>query len=628
MLSRIILLFSLCTSAVFAQPAVDGPGSAGIGAEVAVTISGSSNPRDFVAIVPKGSREGTYDAYQYASKPGVLKLQAPSKPGEYEIRLLGAQSPYPTLARQALRVESVAASLDAPAQVAAGARFDVRWSGPNNARDYVGIGDVDPKKRAYISYVYTSNGSPIALVAPDEPGEYELRYFLGTGNEVIAQRRISVGGVSASLTIPPQVAAGAQFPVAWKGPGSPRDFITLVKAGTPPKQYERYEYTAKGSPLQLRAPDQAGEYEVRYLTAQSYATLASAKLSVTAITGSVQGPVEAVAGTSFPVSWKGPNNLHDYITIVPRAAREGDSGNYAYTARGNPASLLAPIAPGEYELRYATAQSHSTLARAPIRILPDKQEPGLVSVTGAAGIVTGAVEIILDASGSMLQRIGSQRRIDIAKQTLTKLTATTLPANTPFALRVFGREVDSCQTDLDIALSPLNAAAVGVKIAALEAKNNARTPIGASLEKVADDLKTARGERLVIVLTDGEETCGGDPAAAIEALKQAGVSARVSIVGFAIDDPKLAATFRHWSDLGNGTYYDAQDATGLSNAMSQALRPGFELLNAQDQVVAGGAVGGDPVRAIAGKYTIRLTGQKEKTYPVVVKPKETATVQL
>ena len=164
----------------------------------------------------------------------------------------------------------------------------------------------------------------------------------------------------------------------------------------------------------------------------------------------------------------------------------------------------------------------------------------------------------------MLQRIGTQRRIDIAKQTLTKLTASTLPAGTPFALRVFGREIDSCQTDLDIPLGPLNAATVGAKIQALEAKNNAKTPIGASLEKVIDDLASVKGERLVIVLTDGEETCGGDPAAAIEKLQQAGVSTRVNIVGFAIDDAELAVTFRHWSEAGNGSYFDAKDAAGLT----------------------------------------------------------------
>ena len=123
----------------------------------------------------------------------------------------------------------------------------------------------------------------------------------------------------------------------------------------------------------------------------------------------------------------------------------------------------------------------------------------------------------------MLQKLGGERRIDIAKRTLSKLTSSTIPAGTPFAFRVFGREVDSCQTDLDVPVAPLNAAAVGRASRALVAKNGAKTPIGASLDKAADDLKGVTGEKLIVLVTDGEETCGGDPAAAIANLRKAGI---------------------------------------------------------------------------------------------------------
>jgi hypothetical protein len=619
-------LFVLATSAALAAPTVGAPESALAGGEVTVTVAGNPSPRDFVTIVPKASPEGKYGAYQYA-KAGPLKLSVPTTPGDHEIRLLGADTPYPTLARRPIRVEAATATVDGPAEVAAGAKFEMRWTGPNNPRDYVGIGDADPKGRAYITYVYTKAGSPAALVAPDKAGEYELRYYLGLDNKIIASRRITVGSVTASVSAPATVAAGAKLSVKWKGPNNARDFVTIVKAGTPDKQYGPYAYTSKGSTLEMRAPDEPGDYEVRYLTGQSYATLGATQVTVTSNRGSVQGPAEAVAGSTFPVSWKGPNNERDYITVVAAGAREGTSGHYAYTARGNPAKLLAPLTAGDYELRYATGQSHSTLARAAIKITPAKVEAGLVSVTvDGGGFAAGsAVEIILDASGSMLQRIGAQRRIDMAKQTLTKLTSTTLPAGTPFALRVLGREVDSCQTDLEIALAPLSAAAVAGKIARLESKNNARTPLGASLDKVTEDLRGASGERLVILLTDGDETCGGDPAAAIEKLTRAGV--RVNILGFAIDDPKLAATLRHWSDVAGGAYFEARDASGLDSAMSLATKSGFAIVSAQNQVVAEGTVGGDPVSVLPGSYTVRLDGAAARSQPVTVKPKQTSAVR-
>lgn len=628
MLIRTLLLFALGTSIAIAAPSVSGPGSAGVGSQITINVAGSSNPRDFVSIVAKGSRAGDYGDYVYVNQP-TLKLVAPNKPGDYEIRLLGAASPYPTLASQPIKIEMVAATVDGPAQVAAGSKFELRWTGPNNERDYVGIGDADPKRRLYITYEYTRKGSPVTITAPDAAGAYELRYYLGKGDTVIASKPITVGSVSATVSAVAQVAAGARVTVKWTGPNNPRDFITIVKSGTAEKQYGAYEYASKGSPLEIRAPDEPGDYEIRYLTAQSYATLGATKIAVTANTASVQVPATAVAGSTFQVQWKGPNNQRDYLTIVPKVAREGESGNYAYTERGNPAALLAPLEPGEYEVRYSTSQSHKTLARATVTITPGKEEPGLISVTTASALPAGsAVEIILDASGSMLQRIGSQRRIDIAKQTLTKLTSSTIPAGTPFALRVFGREIDSCQTDLEIALSPLDPASVGAKIGKLEAKNNARTPIGASLEKVASDLQSAKGERLVIVLTDGEETCGGDPAAAIAGLKKAGTPVRVNIVGFAIDDATLAATFRHWSDLGSGLYFDAKDAAGLNAAMAQAMRPGYEVVNAQGKVVASGVAGADPVRVMPGSYTVRLMSKTGKPQAVVVKAKETTSVRL
>ena len=619
------ILATMVTDAL-ADVSVGAPESAGVGSEVTVTVSGTSNPRDFVTIVPKDDREGSYGGYQYVQKPGSFKLTAPARAGDYEVRVLGADTPYPTLARRPIRIDDVVATLEAPEQVAAGAKFQVKWNGPGNALDYVGIGNA---AQPYVSYAYTKSGNPVALTAPDAAGEYELRYFLGAKNTVIGTRRLVVGGVTATVSSPAEVAAGARFPVKWTGPNNPRDFVTMVKAGTPEKQYDRYAYTSKGSPLQLTAPDEPGDYELRYLTGQTYATLGSAPIKVTPISASIEGPAEAVAGSTFAVRWQGPNNAQDYVTIVQSGTREGASGNYRYTAQGNPATVLAPLTPGDYELRYSTGQSHATLARAPIRITPGKLEPGFVSVTVAQGPAAGnAVEIILDASGSMLQKLGKERRIDIAKKTLTRLTTTGIPAGTPFAFRVFGREVDSCQTDLDIALGPLDAAAVAARIAKLEAKNGARTPIGASLDKVADDLKGVRGERLVILLTDGEETCGGDPAAAIEELRKSGVAVRVNIVGFAIDDAKLAATFRHWSDAGGGLYFDARDAASLDEALMQSLRPAIELVDGTGQVVAQGLAGAEaPLSAMPGSYTVRVKGRPGAGKPVTVKAKETTAVE-
>jgi len=623
-------LFALTLSGsgtALAAPTLDTPPTATAGSTITFKATGTGNPREFVTVVPEGAREGQYDAYVYVTGSGSLTLAMPARPGDYELRLCAAASPYKTLVAKPLQLLGASATVSAPASVAAGSTFEVKWTGPNNERDYIAVGETTPGGRLYLDYKYSRDGSPLKLAAPEKPGNYEVRYILGVGDTVIARQAFTVGGVSASVTAPAQVAAGASFKLTWTGPNNPRDFITMVKAGTPEKTYERYAYTSAGSTLELTAPDVPGSYELRYATGKEYNTLARARISVGAVTGTVTGPSQVVAGENFEASWKGPDNSRNYVTIVAKGAREGTySGSYFYTTpQNNPGNLVAPLTPGEYELRYSTAEQYVTLARASITVTPAKNEPGKVAVTMNSGDKSGAIEIILDASGSMLQKLGAERRIDIAKRTLTKLTSSTIPAGTPFAFRVFGREVDSCQTDLDVPVAPLNPAAVGQRIAALVAKNGAKTPIGASLDKAAVDLASVKGEKLIVLVTDGEETCGGDPAAAIERLRKAGIGTRVSIVGFALDDEKLATTFRRWSDAGGGAFFDAKDAAGLDKSLTAALRPGFEVLNSQGQVLASGMVGGDAVAVPAGNHTVRIKG-RAASKPVAVKPTETASI--
>jgi len=617
----------LVSGAAVAAPGIKAPATAKVGSLLTLEAAGSGNGHDFVTVVKKGSPEGSYDAYVYVA-PGKLQLQLPGVPGDYELRVCGAASPYATLARQALTIEGSPATVKAPATLKAGAEFEVTWTGPNNSRDYITIGDANKK---YMDYKYTSSGSPVKISAPVQPGEYEVRYILGQGDAIIATQKVTVGNVSASLTLPAQIATGKALSVKWEGPGNPRDYLTIVKAGAAEQTWGRYEYITKGNPISLVAPDAPGEYEVRYLTGQGNLTLARAKFTLGALSGAITAPAQVIAGDDFKVGWKGPDNPRNFITVVRKEAREGAySASYAYTTpQANPVNLIAPLEPGDYELRYSTAESYYTLARAALKVVPAKQLPGRIAVTAAPGTQSGgAVELILDASGSMLQKLGPTRRIDIAKSTLTKLTTSTIPAGTPFAMRVFGREVDSCQTDLDVPVSPLNPAAVGQRIAALNARNGARTPIGASLAKVSEDLKSVSGEKLVVLITDGEETCGGDPAGEIERLRKAGIGTRVSIVGFALDDQQLAATFRRWSDLGGGAFFDAKDAAGLEQSLNAALRPGFEVVNAQGQVIASGIVGGDAVAAPAGNHTVGIKGRAAAAKPVTVKSNETANVAL
>jgi len=252
-------------------------------------------------------------------------------------------------------------------------------------------------------------------------------------------------------------------------------------------------------------------------------------------------------------------------------------------------------------------------------------EPGLVSVLVPDDIAPQAtapkdrgVLVILDASGSMLKKLGKKRRIDIAKETLTQLTQVMLPEGTPFAMRVFGdTKPDSCETNLRVPLAPLDRAAAKAAVDAIKSVNKAKTAIGASLAQAASDLGTG-GQKLIILITDGEETCDGDPLAAINGLKEAGLDVRVSIVGFAVDDQALKDTFAEWASAGGGGYFDATKSEELAPAVARALLPSYEVVDASGAIIATGVAGGPPLEVPPGTYTIRVLSDPVKEYPGVV----------
>jgi len=253
------------------------------------------------------------------------------------------------------------------------------------------------------------------------------------------------------------------------------------------------------------------------------------------------------------------------------------------------------------------------------------------SVAGETPAVAGdaSVAIILDTSGSMLAPLEGSSRADVAKTALIDLVTETLPAGTDVSLRAFGTVPDSCETRLVVPRAPLDPATMAATIQGLEVVNLVRTPLGASLEAVAGDLGTAPGPKIVVFVTDGEETCGGDPAAAIRALVDSGIDVRVNIVGFALDDDALKTQFEGWARLGNGRYIDAADGAALSAAVAAAVQPTYEVLDAAGTVVARGQVGGDAVPLPPGTYDIVVGSDPVQTIEgVAVTSGEETTVSL
>jgi Mg-chelatase subunit ChlD len=229
-----------------------------------------------------------------------------------------------------------------------------------------------------------------------------------------------------------------------------------------------------------------------------------------------------------------------------------------------------------------------------------------------------AVELIIDASGSMLQQLGTEgRRIDVAHRVLDDLIRQKLPAETPVALRAFGDDAPgSCATTLRSPLAPLSPDDLAPIATGIEPVNLAKTPIAASLAATSDDLATATIPHVVVLVTDGEETCGGDPEVEIAKLRASGVEVTVNIVGFAVDDSAIAATLAKWAAEGGGRYLPASDEKGLGAALTDAVLEGFTVEDASGKIIAQGQVGGAAVALPSGTYKV-VVGGGRVAFPTV-----------
>jgi hypothetical protein len=185
------------------------------------------------------------------------------------------------------------------------------------------------------------------------------------------------------------------------------------------------------------------------------------------------------------------------------------------------------------------------------------------------------VAFILDASGSMNASLpgSGTSKLAVAKTVMAGLLPQ-VPAEVQGTLWIYGHrypqepKAQSCQDIEQVyALGPVDAAAYTTKINEVSAIGY--TPISDSVQQAASDLAPGDVNNIVLV-SDGEETCGGDPCALAEALKVSDSAVTIHVVGYAVDKvtrEQLQCIAR----VSGGTYHDAEDQGGLLEALEQAL---------------------------------------------------------
>ncbi len=196
----------------------------------------------------------------------------------------------------------------------------------------------------------------------------------------------------------------------------------------------------------------------------------------------------------------------------------------------------------------------------------------MISFAGSEETVSSHIELILDASGSMWSKLGNSTRIEAAREALGRIVDD-LSARRGIAvgLRVYGHRTNDCKdTKLEIPIGPLDGGKMKAFIAGIKPKG--KTPIAYSLLEAAKDFDPAfEGSKIIILVTDGLESCSGDPCAAARELAEKGIVSKIHVVGFGMDK-KSVNQLACIPKPSGGLLLEAGSAEELSKAFDQIVK--------------------------------------------------------
>jgi Ca-activated chloride channel family protein len=193
----------------------------------------------------------------------------------------------------------------------------------------------------------------------------------------------------ATLDAADSAAITSAVEVTWTATRSERDYIDVAPVDAPAFEWASWVELGDSDTVMLRMPPEPGDYVIRYIAPDAAEPVVASR-PIKVIEGDfvLDGPLTVQVGESFRINWRGPEGEENYIDIMKKGSTATENEpSYAWTRDGNPAELTAPIAAGEYQLRFVV-QGES--ARAVGLSVPLNVIEGRAEIEAAAEVAPGA----------------------------------------------------------------------------------------------------------------------------------------------------------------------------------------------------------------------------------------------
>ena len=241
---------------------------------------------------------------------------------------------------------------------------------------------------------------------------------------------------SATIEAPAEVEIGAEFAVAWDGPGGEHDHIWLFDplAADGAGEIVRGRRLSTSPDFDARtvtlvAPATVGRYELQYHYGAAPVVIATRPIAVIEAAVRLAAPAAVGIGSRFEVGWVGPGGNRDFVELFDESTAPGRAVATArlinFDFANRTISLTAPVEPGFYLLRYVDGAGGEVLASRQIEILPAE-----VSLAAPDTVDAGALfQVVWQGPGA------NRDQVEIYDGNAGKVVATKRLVNDDYANR-------------------------------------------------------------------------------------------------------------------------------------------------------------------------------------------------
>jgi Ca-activated chloride channel homolog len=186
---------------------------------------------------------------------------------------------------------------------------------------------------------------------------------------------------------------------------------------------------------------------------------------------------------------------------------------------------------------------------------------------------TSHFSILLDASGSMNVQNETGTRLDEAKEAIEHFVEQ-LPEGSTMSLRVYGHVGSNKNEDKELSCSTTEVVYAGASdVEALnteleKVEANGWTPLAKAIEQSEQHIPENATDAIVYIVSDGIETCDGDPVAAAQQLVEKDIQPVINIIGFQVEEEEHQLLM-DVAAAGNGTYFDVNSKQELNELWNE-----------------------------------------------------------